>query len=102
LRAEQEVVIGKEPAMIEINDEQRQQLESGKAIDVTDPRTCQHYVVLLKDAYDRLRHLLYDDSEVEHDELRAQLARAAEGNGWDEPGMDAYDRYDEEMRKRCQ
>lgn len=87
--------------MIEITQEQRRRLESGKAIDVTDAQTTQQYVVLGKDAYERIRHLLYDDSEWTAEELRLQLARSAKDNGWDEAGMDAYDRYDEEVKKRC-
>jgi hypothetical protein len=87
--------------MIELTEEQRRQLESGKAIDVTDSQTAQPYVVLRKDVYERVRHLLADDSEWTEDELRLQLARSAKDNGWDEAGMDAYDRYDEERRKRC-
>jgi hypothetical protein len=87
--------------MIELTEQQRQQLESGKAVDVTDPQTAQRYVLLRKDVYERVRQLLYDDSDWSEDELRLQLARSAEINGWDEPGMDAYDRYDEERRKRC-
>ena len=79
--------------MIELTDEQRQQLESGKAVDVTDAQTARLYVVLRKDVYDRVRQLLYDDSEWTADELRLQLARSAGDNGWDEPGMDAYDRF---------
>ncbi len=88
--------------MIEFTNEQRQRLESGKAVDVTDPQTAQLYVVLRKDVYERVQHLLYDDSDWSEDELRLQLARSAKDNGWDEAGMDAYDRYDEELRKRCQ
>jgi hypothetical protein len=87
--------------MIELTEEQRRQLESGKAVDFTDPQTAQHYVVLRKDVYERVCRLLYDDSEWTEDELRVQLARSARDNGWDEAGMDAYDRYDEELRKRC-
>ena len=87
--------------MIELTEEQRQRLESGQAVDVTDPQTAQPYVILRKDAYERVRHLLYDDSEWTEDELRVQLARSSKGNGWDEAGMDAYDRYDEERTKRC-
>lgn len=87
--------------MIEITEEQRRQLDNGKTIDITDPETAQHYVVLRKDIYDRVQRLLYDDSEWTDDELRLQLARSAKDNGWDEPGMDAYDRYDEERRRRC-
>ena len=40
----------------------------------------------------------YDDSEWTAEELRLQLARSAKDNGWDEPGMDVYDLYDEELR----
>lgn len=87
--------------MIELSEDQRRQLESGQAVDVTDPQTAQRYVVLRKDVYEKVRHLLYDGSEWTDDELRLQLARSAKDNGWDEPGMDAYDRYDEERRKRC-
>jgi hypothetical protein len=87
--------------MIELTEQQRQQLDSGAAVDVTDPQTAQHYVVLRKDVYERVRQLLYDDSEWTDDDLRRQLARAAQANGWDEPGMEAYDRYDEEQGNRC-
>jgi hypothetical protein len=87
--------------MIELSEEQRRQLENGQAVDVTDPRTAQRYVVLRKDVYERVRRLLYDDSEWTEDELRLRLAQSARDNGWEEAGMDAYDRYDEEARKRC-
>jgi putative addiction module component (TIGR02574 family) len=86
--------------MIDLTEEQRRQLENGKAVDVTDAQTAQPYVVLRKDVFERVRNLLYDDSEWTEDELRLQLGRSARDNGWDEPGMDAYDRYDEELRKR--
>ncbi len=86
--------------MIELTPEQRRQLASAEAVWVTDPETSTSYVVLRKDVYDRVRNLLYDDSEGTHDELRAMLARSSAANGWDEPGMEAYDRYDEERRCR--
>src|SRR5207249_4021280 len=81
-----------EAIMIEFTEEQRQLLESGKVVEVTDPQTAQRYVVLRKDVYERVRRLLYDDSEWTEDELRLQRARSAKENGWEEPGMDAYDR----------
>lgn len=86
--------------MIELTPEQRQQLDEGHAVAVTDPETSQQYVLLPRDVYDRLRRCLYDDSDTTPDELRGMLARSAEANGWDEPGMDAYDRYDEERQCR--
>ena len=45
--------------------------------------------------------MLFDDSEWTEDELRLQLARSVNENGWDEAGMDLYDRYDEELRQRA-
>ena len=75
--------------MIEFTEEQRQFLESGKVVEVTDPQTAQRYVVLRKDVYERVQRLLYDDSEWTEDELRLQLARSAKENGWEELGMDA-------------
>lgn len=88
--------------MIEITEEQRRQLESGKAVDVTDPRTATPYVVLRKDVYERAQRLLYDDSGWTDDELRLQLARSAQDSGWNEAGMDDYDRYDDVRRQQCQ
>lgn len=87
--------------MIELTEDQRRQLESGTAISIVDPATEQQYVMLRKDVYDRVRHFLYDDNLSTDQELRRQLARSSKENGWDEPAMDAYDRYDEELRKRC-
>lgn len=88
--------------MIELTEDQRQLLENGKAIEVTDSQSAQRYVVLHPDVYEKVRQVLYDDSDWSDDELRLQLGRSANGNGWDEAGMEDYDRYDEELRKRCQ
>ena len=84
--------------MIELTPEQRKQLDEGLAVELTDPQTATPYVLLRKDVYDRLRRLLYDDGDATAEELRGLLARSAAANGWGEPGMDAYDRYDEERR----
>jgi hypothetical protein len=46
-------------------------------------------------------HLLCDDSEWTADEMRVQLSRSAKENGWEELAMEAYDRYEEELGKRC-
>jgi hypothetical protein len=92
---------GKEQAMIDLTEEQRSQLESGQAVDIIDPRTAQPYVLLRKEVYERVRRLLYDDTEWTAEEMRQLLARSAEANGWNEPGMEAYDRYDEERAKQC-
>jgi hypothetical protein len=91
----------KEAVMIELTEEQRRRLESGEAVEVADPQTAQRYVVLRKDVYARLQNFLCDDSDWKENELRLLLARSARDNGWDEPAMDAYDRYDEQRPKQC-
>jgi hypothetical protein len=87
--------------MIDLTDAQRRQLESGQAVDIIDPQSGQPYLLLPKQVYDRVRHLVHDDSEWTVEEMPQMLARSAEANGWNEPGMDAYDRYDEERARRC-
>lgn len=46
-------------------------------------------VVVRSEDFDRLKALL----DADHQELRTMLARSAAANGWDEPGMEAYDTY---------
>ena len=50
----------------------------------------------------QFEQVLYDDSEWTDDELRMQLALSAKENGWEEPGMEAYDNYDEELLAETQ
>jgi hypothetical protein len=86
---------------IELSHEQRQQLENGKPVYITDLQTAQRYVILRKDAYERTHRLVYNDSDWTADELRVRLARSSKGNGWEEVGMVAYDHYNGELGKRC-
>jgi hypothetical protein len=58
-------------------------------------------VILRADIYERVKKLLYDDTEWTAGELRSLLAKSAEANGWNEPEMDEYDNYEEELKKRC-
>lgn len=47
------------------------------------------FVIIRSEIFDRVQVLMDPD----HQELRTLLARSSEGNGWDEPGMEAYDSY---------
>src|SRR6266436_6445781 len=94
---------GKENAMIELTEDQARAVGAmaEKPPTMVDPRTNLLYVLIRKDLYDRLTGLLYDTSESSDEELRLLLARSATANGWEEPGMEGYDHYDEERRKQC-
>jgi hypothetical protein len=88
--------------MIELTETQRQAIAaSPQPAHLVDPQTMRNYVLIPADVYERLKSMLYDDSEWTADDMRQLLAQSAEGNGWNEPGMDAYDRYDEERQKQC-
>jgi hypothetical protein len=89
--------------MIELTEQQRQAIQQAaeSPLTVVDRTTNKVYVLLPRDMYARLLGLAYDDSEANDEELRLRLARAAVANGWEEPGMDAYDRYDEERKRQC-
>ena len=90
--------------MIELTEEQSQAIKEATGVPAVavDRRTNTPYVLLRQDVYERLKGLIYDDLLARDEELRNLLARSTAANGWDEPGMDAYDRYDEELAKRCQ
>ena len=82
-----------------LSDQQKTASRNGEAVHTCDEDI--DCVVMRSDVYERVRQLLYDDSNSTDDELRRMLAKSAEGNGWNEPEMDAYDNYDEEIAKQC-
>jgi hypothetical protein len=47
------------------------------------------FIIIRSEDFDKVQALLDPD----HQELRQMLARSSESNGWDEPGMEAYDSY---------
>ncbi|HUG91187.1 MAG TPA: hypothetical protein VML55_10150, partial [Planctomycetaceae bacterium] len=81
---------------VELNEElQRAVSEQGdRPVEVVDPGTNRVYLLIAREQYDRLRPLFEDDplSVEEQRHLRREAGRRA---GWDDPEMDAYDRYDE-------
>ena len=84
--------------MIELTEAQRHAVSSQENPTIIDPDTNAAYVLVRKELFDRIRSLLYDDSEMTHEDLRLLLAHSSKENGWDEPGMEAYDQYDEHRK----
>jgi hypothetical protein len=58
------------------------------------PITGKVYFLVSADRYERIRPLL-ENEPVSHDEQQFMLREAGRRAGWDEPAMDAYDRYDD-------
>jgi hypothetical protein len=84
--------------MIELTEEQRRSVAGQENPIIIDPATNAAYILVRKDVFDRMKGLLYDDSELSHEEMRLLLARSSKENGWAEPGMEAYDNYDEHRK----
>ncbi len=81
--------------MIELTAEQRALVAHQENPTVVDPVSNAAFILVRKELFDRIKTLLYDDAEMTHDEMRLLLARSSQENGWDEPGMEEYDNYDE-------
>ncbi len=84
---------------MDLNEQQKTALRNGQAVRAQDKDL--ECVVMRADIYDRVQKLLYDDNDWIDVELRRMLSKSAETNGWNEPGMEAYDHYDEEIAKPC-
>ena len=61
---------------------------------LVDPSTNRAYVLISQDLYDRIRPI-FDDEPLTELEQRRLILDAGRRAGWDDPEMDAYDRYDE-------
>jgi hypothetical protein len=78
--------------VIELTHEQRRELEGADVPRVVDPETHQRYVLIREDVYERLKGLIGSDFHPR--EAYAAIDRAF-AEGWDDPRMDDYDRYEE-------
>jgi hypothetical protein len=86
---------------MQLTEEQSQKVReaNGEPIVITDPQTRQEYVLLRADVYQRLNRLVYDDGLPTDEEKRRQLTESGKRAGWDDPEMDVYDNYDENLKK---
>jgi hypothetical protein len=81
--------------MMPLTEELRQAIREhpDKPVRLTDPTTQQSFVLLRAELYDRLKALLYEDSELVLEEAYLLLDEAAARAGWDDPAMDIYNDF---------
>lgn len=73
--------------------EQREAVETKGTVPITiDGIEC---VVVRADVFDKVRTVMSD--ELTQDDLRAILARSAQGSDWLDESMDIYDDYDSHL-----
>jgi hypothetical protein len=77
----------KEPAMIDLTEQQKQALSNGEAVRLREDG--QEYVLLRADLYDRLAREEYDDSPWTAEERYTLAWEAGKHAGWED--MDEYD-----------
>jgi hypothetical protein len=89
--------------MIVLTQEQRQELRraNGKQVRVSDPEAQEEYVLVPAKVYERVKSLLYDDSDWTPEQQLRLLAESGMRAGWDDPEMEVYDNYDENRKKLC-
>lgn len=81
--------------MIHLTPEQRLAIAGDERPIAVDADLDAPYVLIRRELFDRISNLLYEDADLSDDALRTLLARSWSVNGWDDPRMDDYDRYDE-------
>ena len=78
--------------MVELTKEQRKELDAADAPRLIDPETHQTYVLVREELYKRLKGQL--DTTFQPRDAYPAIDRAF-AEGWDDPRMDDYDRYEE-------
>jgi hypothetical protein len=87
----------------ELSPELRQavhQLQGNQLLRLVDPETNTVYVLMRAEVFDQVRAVLRED-EAELADTYAAQGEAAIRAGWDAPGMDDYDHYDDNRGKLC-
>ena len=79
--------------MIELTEQQRQELYTGKPVRVRDLQTNETFVVVRPEVFDRLTEASYDASPWTDEEMEALAWEAGQTAGWDK--MEEYDHYRE-------
>lgn len=75
-----------------LTEQQQQAVENGEAVPVHVGNS--ECVVIRKDIYDRVKVVLYDDSEITDEEAARLGWESGKSIGWNEPEMAEYDDYD--------
>ena len=83
--------------MIELSEPLQTAVEQhSEPVEVIDPRTQVHYMLVRAELFHQLKKLAYDDSPWTEKETVLLASEVGQALGWDE--MDEYDRYDEVKR----
>lgn len=77
---------------MQITQEQLDQAKGGQPVTISGNGL--QFVLLRQDVYDRVKRVLYDDSDISDEEAARLAWEAGRSIGWETPEMAEYDDYD--------
>jgi hypothetical protein len=84
-------IVGKEPVMIELTEQQRQELSAPKPVAI-DPQTRQTYVLVRREIYERLKALLGPE-DYDPEEGAAYINEVMTEDDAKDPYLEGYQNY---------
>ncbi len=78
---------------LNLTNEQVQAIREGKPVRIVPPEVGEECVVLRKDAYEKIKHLFYDDSEPDPARLYSFASVIMAEDDANDPALDSYQKY---------
>jgi hypothetical protein len=78
---------------MELTNEQVQAIREGAPVAVVPPEVGEECVVLQRDAYEKIRNLVYDDSEADPARLYPVVGAIMAEDDAEDPALESYQKY---------
>lgn len=73
--------------------DQKNALERGEPVRLTEPETHTDCVLIRADVYERVKTIVYNDAPLSPEERLAAIRYAGERADWNDPELDVYEQY---------
>jgi hypothetical protein len=76
-----------------LTSEQIQAIRDGAHVAIVPPEVGEECIVLRRDAYEKMKHLLYDDSETDPAEFYPLVSAIMAEDDAGDPALESYQKY---------
>ena len=76
-----------------LTSEQVQAIREGAPVSIIPPEVGEECIVLRKDAYEKIKHLIYDDSEADTARFYPLVGAIMAEDDADDPALESYQKY---------
>jgi len=76
-----------------LNDQQVQAIREGEPVRIVPPEVGEECIVIRRDAYEKIKHLLYDDSEPDPAQFYPLVSAIMAEDDADDPALESYQKY---------